>query len=219
MLTVTDTGSGMDKATQARIFEPFFTTKEPGKGTGLGLSSVYGIVKQSDGYITVSSEIGTGTTFKVYLPRVDGAVHAPAAPTPKHRKKREVKRTETILVVEDDEAVRVLTCEVLRSKGYTVLAASNGAEAISLVEHHEDLIDLLITDVIMPGMSGPVLARKLVEMRPQLRVLCVSGYPQDAIVQNGELGPGIELLQKPYMLSELAGRIRSILDRGSKDAD
>lgn len=218
MLAVTDTGSGMDKATQARIFEPFFTTKERGKGTGLGLSSVYGIVKQSAGYITVHSEAGRGTSFTVYLPRADEAVPAPAAPASQQRKKKEVKCTETILVVEDDEALRGLTSDFLRSKGYTVLAASNGAEAISLVERPETVIDLLLSDVVMPGMSGPGLARKLAEMRPQLKVLCVSGYMQDSIVQDGELGPGMELLQKPYRLSELASRIRSILDRSSTDA-
>jgi len=209
MLAVSDTGCGMDAATQARIFEPFFTTKEVGKGTGLGLSTVYGIVKQSDGNIWVYSEPGRGTTFKIYLPRVEGAVEtvepgvAPA---------RAVRGSETILLVEDDHAVRVLARSVLQAHGYTVLEASQGKEALFLSGQHEGPIHLMVTDTVMPGMSGRDLAERLKPSRPNMKVLFMSGYTDKAIVHHGELVPGTAFLQKPFTPDALARKVREVLD-------
>ena len=210
VLTISDTGTGMDKATQEHIFEPFYTTKGPGKGTGLGLSTAYGIVKQSGGCIWVYSEPGKGTTFKIYLPRVDEKPQPLLIATPPCE---ETRGTETILVVEDDEQLRAMACEYLTSQGYTVLAASNGAEAISIVKRHRGPIELVITDVVMPGMSGPQLVQKLAALRPQIKPLYVSGYAQDAIVHHGELDPGIEFVAKPFKPSDLARKVRSMLNK------
>jgi signal transduction histidine kinase len=207
MLAVTDTGHGMDAATQARIFEPFFTTKEPGKGTGLGLSTVYGIVKQSGGDVWVHSEPGQGTTFKVYLPRVSSA--APAAgslPTTLPQ------GSETLLVVEDADAVRALITRVLRETGYTVLEAESGDRALAVVADHAGPIHLLLTDVIMPGMSGLDLVARLEDLRPGTRALYMSGYTGDAIVRHGLFEPGLHLLQKPFSAATLAGAVRAVLD-------
>jgi two-component system cell cycle sensor histidine kinase/response regulator CckA len=208
LLSVSDTGMGMDEATQKRIFEPFFTTKGAGKGTGLGLSTVYGIVKQSGGYIWVYSEPDRGTTFRIYLPRVDEMPEAPAAAT---LAQEETKGTETILIVEDEEALCALLYEYLLGKGYTVLKAHTGSEAIQIAERHPGPIELLITDVIMPGMSGPELAGQLAASRPGTKVLFVSGYTQNALAPHGVLEPGIAFLQKPYKLREVARKIRSLL--------
>src|SRR5213079_1806540 len=209
MLAVTDTGCGMDEATKARIFEPFFTTKETGKGTGLGLATVYGVVKQSGGDIWVYSEPGQGTSFKVYLPRVTEAPEptrpGPAAAAP-------LRGSETVLLVEDDEMVRTLTRRMLEARGYTVLSASRGEDALGVVERHDGPIDLLVTDVVMPGMSGRAVAQRLLELRPGLKVLYLSGYTDDAIVRHGMLEPGIAFLQKPFSADALARKVREVLD-------
>jgi PAS domain S-box-containing protein len=211
MVCVTDTGSGMDPHTASRVFEPFFTTKEVGKGTGLGLSMVYGFVKQSGGNVKIYSELGEGTTVKIYLPRQVGHLpeeeDAPAAVVP------EGTREETILVCEDDDDVRAYSVEVLRDLGYRVLEAHDGPSALRLLERQEGRVDLLFTDVVLPaGMTGAVLAEKARAIRPGLRVLFTTGYARNAIVHQGRLDPGVELITKPFAYSELASRIRDLLD-------
>jgi two-component system, cell cycle sensor histidine kinase and response regulator CckA len=214
-LTVSDTGSGMDAATRARIFEPFFTTKAKGQGTGLGLSMVYGVVKQSDGYIDVYSEIGLGTTFKIYLPRVDEAVAPGKAET---TLSKTLRGTETVLLVEDEAALRDLTSSVLGACGYTVLEAKNGGEALDISQHHEGPIDLLLTDVVMPGISGRVLADQLVQLRPHIRIVYMSGYTGQTVGAHGILDPGSLFLQKPFTRDALARKLREALDGGQKSA-
>ena len=210
MLAVTDTGQGIDEKTLERIFEPFFTTKEMGKGTGLGLSTVYGIVKQSGGNIWVYSELSRGTTFKIYLPRVDDSVEECK------RSLEETKLTkgsETILLVEDEEMLRKLGRQTLKGHGYHVLEAANGDEAIAIAAKHEGPIDLLLTDVIMPGMNGREVATCLLEKRPSLRVLFMSGYTDDAIVHQGVLDESANFIQKPFSPDGLARRVREVLDQ------
>jgi two-component system cell cycle sensor histidine kinase/response regulator CckA len=208
MLAVSDTGVGMDAQTKARIFEPFFTTKEKGKGTGLGLSTVYGIVKQSGGYVWVYSEPGHGTTFKVYLPRVD----APAEPQAPPREAATLTGTETILLAEDDEILRPLTKGLLAKLGYTVLDAESAEQALAVAGARQGPIHLLVADVVMPGASGRELARRLAQSRPETRVLYVSGYTDDAIVHHGMLEPGLKFLQKPFTPATLARKVREVLD-------
>jgi len=209
MIAVSDTGSGMTPETQARIFEPFFTTKEKGKGTGLGLSTVYGIIKQSGGYVWVYSEVGQGTTFKVYLPRVD----APADTLAKPRSTGPLAGTETILLAEDDAILRPLARELLEKLGYTVLEGADSNEALAAAERHRGPVHLLIADVILPGPSGRELARRLAVSRPDTKVLYVSGYTDDAIVHHGMLEPGLNFLQKPFTPAVLARKVREVLDK------
>ena len=210
MLAVSDTGIGMDAATQARLFEPFFTTKEPGKGTGLGLATVYGIVKQSGGHVVFYSELGHGSSFKVYLPRVEGAGEAgertSVAGPP-------VRGSEAVLVVEDEPELRTLAREILGAWGYTVLDSGDPAEALRLAARHEGSIHLLVTDVVMPGMSGREVADRLLHTRPDVKVLFMSGYTDSAIVHHGVLDPGTPFLHKPFTPDALARKVRDVLDQ------
>ena len=210
MLAVSDTGSGMDQETQARIFEPFFTTKEVGKGTGLGLSTVYGIVKQSGGNIWVYSEQGLGTVFKVYLPRIDDAAASTIAS--QSQETSAPRGTETILLVEDEEVVRGLTRKILMQAGYNVLDAKGGEEAIRLCHAHAGPIDLLLTDVVMPEISGKEVADRLLELRPSIRVLYMSGYTDEAIVQHGVLDANVKFIQKPFTWVGLTRKVREVLN-------
>ena len=206
-LSVSDTGTGMDKETQSRIFEPFFTTKEKGKGTGLGLSTVYGIVKQSGGYVMVQSEIGHGTTFQIYLPQVEGTAEKKPAPAPDAA----MGGTETILLVEDEESVRQLVRDTLSAKGYRVLEAESGEGGMAAAEHHEAKIDLVITDVVMPGMGGRELVRQLTQIRPAIKILYLSGYTEEAIISDGSIESGTAFLQKPFSLQNLSRKVRELL--------
>jgi two-component system, cell cycle sensor histidine kinase and response regulator CckA len=210
-LVVTDTGCGMDATTKARLFEPFFTTKEQGKGTGLGLSTVYGIVKQSGGNIWVYSELGLGTTFKIYLPRLESAVAA--APMIKAAMTCTVG-TETILVVEDEEAIREIAKRILYLAGYTVLAAANADDALLICKAHQGKIHLLLTDVVMPQMGGRMLAERLTLACPGIKVLYMSGYTDDAIAHHGTLDAKTHFIAKPFSAAELTKKVREVLDSG-----
>ena len=209
VLTVSDTGTGMTPEVQARLFEPFFTTKEVGKGTGLGLATVHGIVAGSGGSVNVYSEIGLGTTFKVYFPRADVAEMAVEEAVPASRPRHGV---ETVLVVEDAEGLRGLAIRLLQQQGYTVLAAANADEALGLFERNMS-IDVLLTDVVMPGVSGPELTSRLVKQRPSLKVIYMSGYTEESIVHHGVIKPGIAFLHKPFTSETLGRKIREVLDR------
>ena len=209
MLKVSDTGIGIDPETQAHIFEPFFTTKEPGKGTGLGLSTVYGIVKQSEGFIWVYSEPGMGTTFKIYLPRVDAVAEAPSE---EKAAARTAQSQATVLIVEDEESLRELAREFLESAGYKVLMAKNGPEALQIAAQHPGPIEILVTDVVMPGMSGREVARRLASFRPAMKVLYVSGYTNNAIAHHGVLDPRVAFLEKPFTKNDLLSKVRELLE-------
>jgi CheY-like chemotaxis protein len=209
MMAISDSGTGMDEKTLSKVFDPFFTTKEEGKGTGLGLSMVYGIVKQSKGNIWVYSEPGKGTTFKIYLPRVEkDAVE-----------KEEVEATaesltgsETILVVEDNDMVLGLAQTILQHYGYSVLTAQDGEEAIKVSKEHDGPIDLMLTDVVMPKMSGKEVAERLNALRPDMKVLYMSGYTGNAIVHHGVLDREMRFIQKPFTTESLARKVREVLD-------
>ena len=211
LLAVSDNGQGMDAETQARIFEPFFTTKERGKGTGLGLSTVYGIIKQSGGYILVQSELEKGTTFCIYLPRVEEPAETAR---PVRVQPAQSSASETVLLVEDEESVRQLVRETLEAKGYKVLEADHGAAALQIAERHSGPIDILITDVVMPGMNGREVSAQLCAAHPKTRVLYLSGYAEAAVVHEGALEPGASFLQKPFTLQTLARKVREVLNNG-----
>jgi PAS domain S-box-containing protein len=211
MLAISDTGAGMDSETQSHIFEPFFTTKGP-KGTGLGLSTVYGIVKQSGGYIWVYSEPGKGTTFKIYLPRVAETIESPAQVAAPTESVATEPGTETILLVEDEANLRYLARQFLEKQGYRVIEAADGAVAMQIAVAHEGVLHLLLTDVIMPGMNGRELAQRISEIRPNVKVLYMSGYTENVIGRNGTLDAGVRLLQKPFTLRDLKSKVREVLD-------
>jgi len=212
MLTVTDNGIGMDKSTQARIFEPFFTTKDLGKGTGLGLSTVFGIAQQSGGSVWVYSELGKGTTFKVYFPRVNAKLDPPHQTRPPVT----LRGQETILLVEDEEQVRVVAQGILKRNGYRVIAAQNAGEALIFCEKHPGIIHMMLTDVVMPQMSGPELAKRIAKTRPDMKVLCMSGYTDDSIVRHGVLESGVSFLQKPFSPETMIRRVREVLNATEK---
>jgi signal transduction histidine kinase len=211
LVTFSDTGKGMDKATRERIFEPFFTTKPEGKGTGLGLATVFGIVKQNNGFIHVYSEPNTGTTFRIYLPRF----HGDASSRPDQRAGVPLKGTETILVVEDEDQLLDLTCTALEQYGYVVLKANSPGEALLQCERTKGRIDLLLTDVILPGMNGKELQGRLLAMKPEMRVLFMSGYTADIVAHRGILEDGVSFLQKPFTPHSLASKVREVLGGGA----
>jgi CheY-like chemotaxis protein len=207
-LSVTDTGAGMTPEVRARVFEPFFTTKQPGQGTGLGLATVYGIVKQSGGRIAVYSEVGVGSAFHIYLPAVT------AAPTPVSLEENVIRGgSETLLLVEDEQAVRALARMSLEKRGYHVLEAAGGREALELASLHRGTIDLVVSDLVMPEMSGRQLVEQLVASRTGLKVLLVSGYSEDAAVRHGIADARAHFLHKPFTLGTLARKVREVLDQ------
>ena len=209
MLAVTDNGAGMDEKTRSRVFDPFFTTKEKVGGTGMGLSTVYGIVKQNNGYVWVYSEPGKGTSFKVYFPKVAEDV---TAGKKRAKVSDEISGSETVLIVEDNDALRKLAKNALRKYGYKILEAENGEKALNVSETHEGPIHLLLTDVVMPRMSGTDLSEKLQSIRPETRVIYMSGYTADAIVRNGILRQDINFIEKPFSLESLGKKVRQVLD-------
>jgi CheY-like chemotaxis protein len=208
MLGMSDTGVGMDEVTRRRMFEPFYTTKAPGKGTGLGLSTVYGIIKQSNGFIWVYSEVGHGTSFKIYLPQVAGVVgdrRRSSNVMPTHG-------TETILLVEDERDLRHLTERMLESAGYTVLSAGGGEEAMLVLDRYSEPVHVMITDVVMPGLGGRMLAERLSRTRQPMKVLYMSGYTDDVVVRHGVLDEGMPFLSKPFTVGELLRKVREVLN-------
>ncbi|MGH2898405.1 MAG: response regulator, partial [Solirubrobacteraceae bacterium] len=213
MLAVTDTGTGIAPGDLERIFEPFFTTKESGKGTGLGLSTVLGIVEQSGGHISVYSEAGRGSSFKVYLPRVDAAEPAleAAMQDPASR-----VGSETILLVEDDPAVRAVAAAVLRRVGYTIIETENGVEALRVCQDPAAAFDLVLSDMVMPGLGGRALAGHVQRIRPQVPVLLMSGYTRDAMLHNAEIGAGNLFVEKPFTPEALTQKVRDAIDRGRR---
>jgi CheY-like chemotaxis protein len=210
VLTMTDTGSGIPAENLPHVFEPFYTTKPAGQGTGLGLATVYGIVKQNNGFIWVYSEPGMGTIFKIYLPCAEG--QAATAEIPEWGADAVLRGTETVLLVEDEDALRWAAAEFLRLRGYDVLEARDGVDALSVCSHHESKIDVAVTDVVMPHMSGGQLANELKTLRPETRVLFVSGYAGQTVVDHKVFDVEHNFLQKPFTLKQLAGKVRSVLD-------
>jgi len=209
LLSVSDSGVGMDAETQAHIFEPFFTTKERGRGTGLGLATVYGVVKQSNGFIWVHSEPASGTLFKIYLPLVEGEVQATS---PEVSQPQLATNRETILLVEDEESLRTVTRDLLVQNGYDVVEANSGAQGLEVAQQHHGPIHLMLSDVVMPGMNGPTLARNLAESHPETKVLYMSGYTDHMIDRHGVLEPGVHLLEKPYTRDVLIRKVRAALN-------
>jgi CheY-like chemotaxis protein len=209
VLTVSDTGVGMDRETLKHIFEPFFTTKERGKGTGLGLATVYGIVTQSGGHVFVYSELAKGTTFKVYLPRI---AQAEPDATGTAGPRTSPQGYETILVVEDENTVRLVAVANLRKAGYHVLEARNAEEALQVLTAHGRPIDLVLTDVLMPGIHGPELVKRIKERQPEIKTLYMSGHADDALLHHGVLEGGLAFLEKPFTRDELTSRVREVLD-------
>jgi two-component system, cell cycle sensor histidine kinase and response regulator CckA len=209
-LTVADTGKGMDENTLSQIFEPYFTTKEMGKGTGLGLAAVHGIVDQTAGHIWVDSKPGHGTTFEIYLPRVEGASALEEAARVSYEA---LRGSETILLVEDSEALRKMTCAFLRMQGYTVIEAANGAEAVKAIQQYKPPIHLMLTDIVMPGMSGPELAKRAATLRPDMKMLYASGCPGDLLELSGFAASDIPLIEKPFNFDSLAEKMRELLER------
>jgi CheY-like chemotaxis protein len=216
MFSVSDTGIGMDEETQSHIFEPFFTTKEEGKGTGLGLATVYGIVRQCGGWILVYSELGRGTVFKVYFPRCDAPV---SESQPEAVEIERLRGTEKVLLAEDDPGVLSLVSGILNGLGYRVLEAATGEEAVSVAERETDPIDLLISDIVMPGMSGYDLARQLTQLRPGMKVLLISGYTDRTVSGANEIDPETPYLQKPFTSVSLAAKIRTVLAPAADSSD
>jgi len=214
VLTVTDSGTGMDPDTLSQIFEPFYTTKERGKGTGLGLSTVYGIVRQTGGQIRVESVVGTGTTFEVCLPATQ---HTPETTTARSEAAASGGGDETILLVEDEPGVRELTEELLAEAGYTVLSAEDGVEAMRVAHQHEGVIHLLLTDVVMPDLGGAGLAEAMSVLEPGTKVLYMTGHSRETMRQDGQLEPGTHLLTKPFTQESLLGKVREVLDSGAAD--
>jgi len=210
MVAVSDTGAGMPPEIQAHIFEPFFTTKEAGKGTGLGLSTVYGIVKQAGGDISVYSEPGHGTTFKIYFPRLVASSDETEGPV--GVRDRDSQGHETVLLVEDDEHLRGLTLRILQSRGYQIITATDGRDALRRAKEHEGAIHLMLSDVVMPGMSGRVLSEQLCALRPMLKVLFMSGYTDDDVMRRGILDRRTAFLEKPFTPEQLVGKVRDVLD-------
>jgi len=211
MLAITDTGMGMSEEVKTHVFEPFFSTKSVGQGTGLGLSTCYGIVKQSGGHISIYSEPARGTTFKIYLPRIESQTQIPL---PRLDSPDLPRGTETILLVEDDPALREMAAALLRRLGYTVLAAANGIEALRLKQQRDiGCIDLLFTDVVMPHMSGKELSERVRASHPHIRILFTSAYAENAIIHQGVLDKGVALLQKPFTPSALARKLREMMDQ------
>jgi CheY-like chemotaxis protein len=212
MMAVSDTGGGMDKHILDHVFEPFFTTKEVGKGTGLGLATLYGIVKQNNGFINVYSEPGQGTTFRIYLPRTGtGPAEKAVAAADKN-----LRGTETVLIAEDEASILNLGASILTQYGYTVLAAKNPFEALALAKHHDGPIHLLVTDVVMPRMSGKELQKTLCAIRPETKCLFMSGYTANAIAHHGVLDVGVYFLQKPFSVTDMAEKVREVLDGKSE---
>jgi two-component system cell cycle sensor histidine kinase/response regulator CckA len=209
MLTVSDTGVGIGDEAKEHLFEPFFTTKEFGKGNGLGLAAIQGVVKQSGGHILVYSEVGHGTTFKLYFPQVEVA---PIKPVASETKPAETKGIETILVVEDEDVVRQVACDIIRQGGYKVIEATSAVAALEMCERSKEHIDLVLTDLIMPKMNGPELVKRLAGQHPKLGVVFMSGYTSEAVTSNGLLNSPAAFVQKPFMPKTLLQTIREVLD-------
>jgi two-component system, cell cycle sensor histidine kinase and response regulator CckA len=214
-ISVVDTGTGMDEETKSHLFEPFFTTKSPGRGTGLGLATAYGIIRQSGGAIGLYSELGQGTTARIYLPRVEETA---AADPDSDAANQHLDGVETILLVEDEARVRKLIVDILSAHGYRVLEATRGEEAVRLCRLHKSEIHLSVVDVVMPEMSGPDLVRTIAPLRPGMRVLYISGYTDEAIVHHGILRSGAAFLQKPFLPDALVRKVREVLDTRSNSA-